>query len=119
MSAGRNASTLLISLVGAVILFFAFAGVSSLNALEQHAYMPDIGWEQPKVETPEGIIGGVCAPTKATNGFPLAYSKQADLPHNCQKATNPLARSMNYALYFATAAIIAVGAASRLKGLRV
>lgn len=112
MSAERNASTLLISFAATIILFLLFMGVSSLSVLERHAYMPDIGWEQPKVSAPAGIIGGVCAPDPATNGFPLAYRRQADLPHNCLKATNPMSQYMNYALYFAVAAVIAVAIAT-------
>jgi hypothetical protein len=106
---------LLFSLLATAVLFLVFAGVSTVNLLERHAYMPDVGWQQPKVNASNSVIGGVCATDTATSGFPLATSRQADAPNNCQKATNPLARSMNYALFFAVAAIIAVGAVSNIQ----
>lgn len=125
MSAGRSASGLLFALVATVILFGVFAGISSLNVLEKHAYMPEFGWQQPKVSTPAGIVGGVCAPlgvragfsgpSVGTTGFPLSNTRQADAPHDCLKATNPLARSMNFAIYFAAAAIISVAAFERIR----
>lgn len=118
MSAGRNASSLLISLIITVILFVVFAAASSLGTLERHAYMPNAGWEQPKASTPAGIIGGVCAPTAVTSGFPLASSRQAEIPHNCLKATNPVARAMNFALSFALAAIVSVALVVTTKGRR-
>lgn len=108
MSAGRNASSLLITLIVTIVLFAVFAGISSLNALEKHAYMPGFGWEGPNVDNPDNIIGGVCAPATFISGFPIANTRQA-MPKNCLKDTNIIASSMNYALYFAVAAIIAVG----------
>jgi hypothetical protein len=104
---------LLFSLLGTMLLFVIFAGVSTVNLLERHAYMPDVGWQQP-TDNASGIHG-VCAPTTVTSGFPLASAKQADAPNNCLKAINTLARSMNYALFFAVAAIISVGAVSSLR----
>ncbi len=119
MSAGRNASSLLFTLIATIILFSVFVGISSMNALENHAYMPSFGWREPSVDyRPAGIIGGVCAPTTATTGFPIASTRQAEIPDNCMKATNPLAQVMNYALYFAIAAIISVGLVGRMRSLR-
>jgi len=112
MSAGRNASSLLFTLVATIVLFTVFAGVSSLNALEKHAYMPEFGWgKEPSVDYhPGSIIGGVCAPTPtvANAGFPITSTRQAEIPDNCLKAKNPLAQVMNFALYFAVAASISV-----------
>jgi len=99
-------------------LFGVFVGVSNLNVLEKHAYMPEFGWDQPKVvenALAGAPIGGVCAPTNVTSGFPLADKRQADLPYDCLKATNPLAQYMNYALYFAVAAIISVAVFERVR----
>ncbi len=110
--AHRNASTVLFSLLGTAVLFLIFAGVSSLNFLEQHSYVAQIGWQEPTDKAPG--IHGVCAPTDATSGFPLATAKQASPPNNCLKATNPLAQAMNYSLFFAVAAIIAVGAVNTM-----
>jgi hypothetical protein len=101
---------LLFTLIATIILFFVFAGVSTLNVLEQHAYMPSFGWKEPTADYhPGSIIGGVCGPTAAINGFPLASTRQAAIPDNCMKATNPIASAINYALCFAIAGIISVG----------
>lgn len=113
MSAGRSASSLLFTLIATIILFGVFAGISSLNALEKHAYMPSFGWTQPTDNAPG--LHGVCEPTTATSGFPLASSRQAAAPDNCLKATNPLAMYMNYALYFAVAGIISVGVVESMR----
>jgi hypothetical protein len=110
MSAGRNASMLFVSAVMTLVLFLVFAGVSRLDALEKHAYVPGVGWQQPADNAPG--IHGVCAPDSATGGFPLADSRQAALPDNCSKAHNVTARAIDFALYFAVAAIIGVGAAN-------
>lgn len=117
MSAGRNASTLLFTLVATIILFAVFAGVSSLNVLEKHAYMPQAGWNQPTDNAPG--LHGVCDIDTATAGFPLAVSRQAAPPDDCLKATNPLAKAMNYALYFAVAGIISVAVVGSVRGLKV
>jgi hypothetical protein len=79
--------------------------------LEKHAYMPQTGWNQPP-----GVVPGlhdVCPST--TSGFPLASSREVETPVNCLQAKNSLARSINYALYFAAAAIIAVAVVERIK----
>jgi hypothetical protein len=103
---------MLFSLLGTMVLFLVFIGAGTLDLIEEHAYMPQVGWQEPTDNAPG--IHGVCAPTTATSGFPLAATRQAAPPNNCLKATNPLARSMNYALYFAIAAIISVGAVSSI-----
>jgi hypothetical protein len=106
----------LFSLIGTIILFFVFAGVSSLNILEEHAYMPDFGWKEPSVDYhPGSVIGGVCAPTTTLGGFPIANTRQAAIPDNCMKAWNPLAGFMDYALWFALAAFISAALAERVR----
>jgi len=109
MSAGRNASTLLITLIATIVLFAVFASVSSLNTLEKQAYMPSIGWQQP-TDNASGLHG-VCDIDTSTTGFPLATTRQAAPPDDCLKAANPLAQAINYALYFAVAAILSVALA--------
>jgi hypothetical protein len=113
MSAGRSASSLLFTLIATIILFGLFVGVSSLKALEKHAYMPGFGWQQP-ADNAAGLHG-VCEPTTATTGFPLVTTRQADAPDNCLKARNPLAHAMNFALYFAIAGIISVGVVESMR----
>lgn len=119
MSAGRSASTLLATLVATMLLFAVFVGISTADILERHAYTPGFGWNQPADKTPGNILHGVCASTAVTSGFPLAASRQAAPPDNCLKATNPLAQAMNYALYFAAAAIISVALVGSLGRFRV
>jgi hypothetical protein len=72
---------------------------------------PDADWH------PGSIIGGVCAPTTAINGFPLASTRQAEIPDNCLKVINPLAQLIDYALYFTVAAIIAVSVVRNIPDL--
>jgi hypothetical protein len=108
MSAGRSASSLLFTLIATIVLFAVFAGISSLNVLEKHAYMPGFGWNQP-ADTASGLHG-VCDIDTSTRGFPIAATRQAAPPDDCLKVKNPLAQAMNYALYFAVAGIISVGA---------
>ncbi len=107
MSAGRNASSLLFTLIATIILFAVFAGISSLDPLEKHAYMPGFGWDEPTDNAPG--LHGVCEVDTSTTGFPLATGRQAAPPDDCLKAANPLAKAIDFALYFAVAGIISVG----------
>lgn len=116
MSAGRSASSLLFTLIATLVLFAVFAAVSNLDSLEKHAYAPEFGWNQP-TDNASGLHG-VCDISTATTGFPLAVTKQAAPPDDCLKATNPIARSLNFALYFAAAGIISVGAVGGMRGLK-
>jgi hypothetical protein len=109
MASERNASILLFTLLATIVLFAILAVAGNTKAFEEHAYMPGFGWVEPNVDNPHNIIDGSCEPSTLMSGFPIATTRQA-MPNNCLKDTNLIAASMNYAIYFAAAAIISVGA---------
>lgn len=109
MAAARNPNMILFSLIVTVVLFGVFIGLSRLHVLERHAYVPEAGWQQPSASSIAASHGGCSYDPKTTSGFPLVYSRQADLPYTCLKAKNPLARSLNFAACFALGCVVAVG----------
>lgn len=109
MSAGRNASSLLIALIGTVILFVAFAATINLPFLSKYSYTLDYGW---KKETPSVLANErtrECPNPNETAGFPITTSRPTNSGLSCTE-TNVLAKELNLALCFAAATITAVGA---------
>lgn len=108
MSAGRSASSLLITLLMTIVLFVVFMAWSRLDILQKHAYDLGYGWKEATTLYPVGD----CGSGYANAGFPLKSSRddRRDYdPSGCEGGTNVLARDMNYALYFAAAGIVSVG----------
>ncbi len=119
MATSQSASMVLFSLLGTVILFVAFAGISKLNILDRHAYVPEVGWQWPSETKPPSTDNweyyDTCQNKNKTSGFPLADWRGAASAVRCLHATNPLASGINYALYFAAAAILSTGIVIAMK----
>lgn len=108
MLAGRSTSSLLITLLMTVVLFMAFMAWSRLDVLQEHAYDLGYGWQEATTVYPAGD----CSAGYSNEGFPLK-SRRDDRrdydPSGCEGGANMLARSLDYALYFAVAGIVSVG----------
>jgi hypothetical protein len=114
MAAGRNASTLLITLVATIVLFVVFVAGSKVDAVDKHAYSLDFGWQIPKTGQPSGE----CDRAVTYKGFPLRSSRPADPaddPSGCLDSTNPFAGAMDFALCFAAAGIISAAVVSGIR----
>lgn len=114
MAAGRNASTLLMTLVATFVLLGVLLVVSGLNVFEKHAYTLNFGWQTPTAPQPSGV----CDRAVTYKGFPVRTSRPADPaddPSGCLDSTNPLAESLNFALCFAVAGLVSVTVVSRLR----
>ncbi len=108
MATGRNASSLLVTLLMTIVFFALFVGISSIDMLSRHAYDFGYGWQASTVKYPAGD----CAHPYTNTGFPLKNTKddrRDEDPSGCEGSSNPLARSMDLALFFAAAAILSAG----------
>lgn len=114
MSAGRTASTLLLSLVSTAVLFTLFALAIRIPPLADYSYHLDYGWQRAAASP-----AGQCDKPLADRGFPLTTERPAkDDPSGCLEETNPLAGYMNLALCFALAAIVGVAEAGVISNMR-
>jgi hypothetical protein len=114
MAIGRNASTLLLTLVATIVIFAVLLVVSGLGTLERHAYTLNFGWQVPNVGQPSGV----CDRALTYKGFPIRTGRPADPaddPSGCLDSTNALAQGINFALCFAVAGLVSATVVSRLR----